>query len=128
MRIKNGYIFGVLITLFASAILLVVWCTLARTTTISHSFTILGAFLLSSDLALGLFGAYLPKDDIRRGALIMSAIPGALAGMGCLFFGVAPSGVQQKQDWAPMLLGLASFVSFQILLVYLFLKVRRRQT
>lgn len=128
MSTKKGYIFGVVITLFASAIVIVVWGTLARTTTVGHSFAIMGAFLLSSSLALSVFGAYLPKDDIRHGALMLGAIPGALAGMGCLFFGVAPAEVQQTQDWAPMFLGLASFISFQILLVYLFLRVRRRQT
>jgi hypothetical protein len=128
MSTKKGYIFGVLIALFGSAVLLVVWNVFTRTMTISHSFIVLGAFLLSSCLALGLFGASLPKEDIRHGALIMGAVPGALAGIGCLFFGITPAEVQQTEDWAPMLLGLASFISFQILLVYLFLKVRRRQT
>lgn len=128
MSTKKGYIFGALIALFGSAVLLVVWSALTRTTPISHSFVVLGAFLLLSCLALGLFGASLPKEDIRRGALTMGAIPGALAGMGCLFFGIAPTEVRQTRDWAPILLGLASFISFQILLIYLFLKVRRRRT
>lgn len=52
--------------------------------------------------------------------------PWCTCGYGCLFFGIAPTEVQQTWDRAPMLLGSASFISFQILLVYLFLKVRRR--
>lgn len=128
MSAKKGYIFGALISLFVSAIVLVVWTILARTTTTSRSFTILGTILLSSALALVLFGVSLRNDEIRRRAFIICAIFSALTGMGCLFFGIAPTEIQQKQGWVPMLLGLGSFAAFQILLVYLILKVRRRQT
>jgi hypothetical protein len=109
------------------ATVLIVWANLVRIAETSYSFAIIGVFLLSSGVFLSLFGTYLPKADMRRRAFIICAVSSAFAGMGCLFFGVAPSEIQQKQAWIPMLLGLGSFASFQILLVYLFIKVRREQ-
>ena len=123
--VKN-YTFGVVVTLFASAILLVVWNALARTTTIGNTYTILGAFLFAVSLALLLVGAFLPKEDVRHGALMMSAIPGALSGVACLFLGIAPADIQHTKGWILGALGLASFLSLQVLFVYLILMARRR--
>ena len=128
MSTKKGYIFGVLIALSWSGVLLVVWNFLTLTTTISRRFIVLGAFALLTSLALTLFGASLPKEDIRRGTFIVASFPGVFSGIGCLLLVIAPAGTQQTQHWALMFLGLASFISYQILVLYAFLKARRRQT
>jgi cell division protein FtsW (lipid II flippase) len=127
MSTKKGYILGILIGLLALAIVIVISSILARTTETSYSYAIIGVFLVSTSLFLGALATYLPKADIRRRAFIVCAIASAFAGIGCLFFGVTPSEIQRKHSWIPMLLGFCSFASFQILVAYLFVKVRRRQ-
>ncbi|MBE3603312.1 hypothetical protein IMX07_06710 [bacterium] len=127
MIAKNGLIWGIFIALFASAVVVLAWSGIVRMTGADWDYMIFGGFLLFSGLMLGLVGNSLPKADYRRRVFMLSAIPGALSGVGALLVGVAHSQNLPDLNWVFAIFGLGSFISFQILFAYVLLKFWRKR-